>query len=244
MSRRARPLPGHRPSYLHRKPRRKKSFRSTDRPRTRCRAPDSRLRNSVRTQHHSKAEAPVSGVGETLAPIGAARDAANVAERPAARDPRDVVACGGILAFRVVRIVGIPEVGPPRIRSPEAPSPFPDVADHVVKAKTVGRETADRRCISDPGVAVVRPFGVGPIAPREVRWATQRASRAPAQGGVRPVTGSGSPLRSRRWDSRSRPEAVTGLHDQEWRSIHWSAREASHDDGPCVLAMLNDPAVA
>jgi len=41
-----------------------------------------------------------------------------------------------------------------------------------------------------------------------------------------------------------RPEAATDLHDQFKWNIHWSAREESHDDGPCVLAMLNDPAVA
>jgi hypothetical protein len=44
----------------------------------------------------------------------------------------------------------------------------------------------------------------------------------------------------------NRPEAATDLHDQnrlKW-NLHWNAREESHDDGPCVLAMLNDPAVA
>ena len=41
-----------------------------------------------------------------------------------------------------------------------------------------------------------------------------------------------------------RPEAATDLNDHSIWNMHWSAREESHDDGRCVLAMLNDPAVA
>jgi hypothetical protein len=116
------------------------------------------LGNRGRSQHHPKTQAEVPIIGSRPEADRTARVVWKVVPGAAAHDQPVVFLRLGSLAA-VVPLIGIGRVS--------AAGPFPDVADHVREAESVGRETAHRRGGADFGVPIIRAIRIGRIAPGE-----------------------------------------------------------------------------
>jgi hypothetical protein len=173
------------------------------------------LRLRGRTQHHPKADAVATVVGNESEAIGAARDVTGVVPRAAANDPFDVRRGVECLAFAVVEAVWIAEVRFRPGRPPKAARPF------VIRCRScrIGRsrwpensrqrtyrQSPSRHSWPEPGrrhCPMRKPHPAThhePLSPTQVRWAAQ------------PATGAGVPARQPR-----RPQETA-----TWRATSFS----------------------